>query len=171
MQSFSLNIAKHDASRERYRYNLDKTKFIAISYKEENIPTLILNNMPLEESQKEKHVGFIRTKDGSNMDTINKRIKDSQGQIFSLMPSGLYGYNGAGPEVTLSMYRTYVTEMLFHGLGVILMSPKELDTISLYHRKNLRYIQHFPPSTATPGSATGSDPGGSGQPGQGGQVR
>ena len=66
------------------------------------------------------------------------------------MGAGLHGLNGTGPEVANIQYETYITPTLLYGLEVLVLSKPELATLEAYHRKNIRYIQHLPQSTATP---------------------
>jgi hypothetical protein len=66
------------------------------------------------------------------------------------MGAGFHGLNGIGPEVASLVYRTYVLPTLTYGLQALVLSDKEKEVLSAYHRKNIRYLQHLPQSTATP---------------------
>ncbi len=63
----NLAIAEHDASRECYRYNTEKTKYIAINVPSEQL-NLQLNGKLLGASNKEKHLGIVRNAQGNNKD-------------------------------------------------------------------------------------------------------
>ena len=144
----ALYTAEMDASRERYKFNTDKTKTLAINYKQQ--PTLILNNKPLTISSKEVHLGIHRTSDGKNKATIEDRINSARNACYAMRDAGLHGLNGAGPEIAMAQYAHYVLPTLLYGLEALVIKGDCLEELEKYHRKNLRYIQHLPQSTATP---------------------
>ena len=147
MQSV-LITAEVDASRERYKYNTDKTKVVPINVR--NKPDFVLNGKPLGISSAEVHLGIHRTSDNKNSLTVEARIKGARRAAYKLRGAGLVGYIGVGPEVALVEYSTYIIPTLLYGLEALVLSSKEVAKLELYHRKNLRYIQHLPQSTATP---------------------
>ena len=66
------------------------------------------------------------------------------------MGAGMHGLNGVGPEIAALQYRTYVLPTLTYGLETLVLGSKELAALSAFHRKNLRYLQHLPQSSAIP---------------------
>ena len=144
----ALHIAENDASKERYRYNTDKTKTIHLNCKDP--PTFHLNNEKLGTSEKEVHLGITRNSKNNNSDTIEERIKSARQAAYKLMGAGLHGLNGVGPDVALEEYRTYVMPILTYGLEALVLERNELEALNTHLRKNLRYIQHLPQSTAVP---------------------
>lgn len=144
----ALSIAELDASRERYIFNTDKTKSIYINCRSDN--PLKLNGLSIGTSTCEKHLGIQRNCSNSNSDTIQMRIRDARRTAYSLMGAGLCGLNGTGPEVAITLYATYVLPQLLYGLETLVLTEKELATIEVYHRRNLRCILHLPESTAIP---------------------
>ena len=143
-----LNIAERDASRERYKFNTQKTKTIAMNFKE--APALTLNGKPLGMSECEPHLGILRNSKNTNSDTINSRIKSARGAVFSLLSTGYYGYKGAGPLVAAMKYRTIIQSILLYGLEALVLSRAEMDTLAAYHKESLRCIMHIPVSSAIP---------------------
>ena len=144
----ALNIAEHDAARERYVYNTEKTKAIMINNKEE--ARLTLNGKELGISRGEKHLGIMRNNRNTNEDTINARIQDARRASYSLMGAGLCGLNGSGAEVSIMLYTTYIIPTLLYGLEALVLSERELERLEIFHRRNLRHILHLPNSTASP---------------------
>ncbi len=135
-----------DASRERYKFNTTKTKTVSINSK--NPPQLLLNKEPLESSKQECHVGILRSSKNTNKETINNRIKKARQTSYSLMGAGMHGLNGTGPMVAAIQYTTYVLPTLLYGLESLILSGPEVESLEQYHRKNLRFLQHLPQSTA-----------------------
>jgi hypothetical protein len=144
----AIKTAEIDASRDRYRFNCDKTKFITVNTKLE--PHLTLNGTQLQTSSVEKHLGILRNSKNNNMDTVQERVKDARRATYGLMGAGMHGLNGVGPDVSLTQYKTYILPILLYGLEALVLSAKESEILELFHRKCLRYIQHLPPSTAIP---------------------
>jgi hypothetical protein len=142
----ALTITEIDASRDRYVFNCDKTKTVYINSKLP--PSLTLYDQELGCSTSEKHLGIHRNAKNTNIDTIHERVKSARRASYSLMGAGLHGLNGVGPEVAFLQYKVYVIPILLYGLESLVLSPKELETLEIYHRTCLRYIQHLPISTA-----------------------
>ena len=143
-----LSIAEHDASREQYKFNTEKTKYIALNTKQDI--QLVLNGKPLGRSPCEPHLGILRNSRGDNKDTVQKRLVDAKTQIFSLLSSGFRGLNGTGPEVARLEYNTYVIPTLLYGLEAVVLDKCELSDLTEFHKKTLRCIQHLPLCTAIP---------------------
>jgi hypothetical protein len=134
----ALCIAATDACRERYNFNLTKTKMIAINCKDPS--KLLLNGEPIGNSDKEKHLGIVRNNKNTNTDTILMRIKDARRTAYSLLGAGLCGLNGSGPEVALTLYSTYVLPQLLYGLETLVLKTSEIEELNKYHRRNLRHL-------------------------------
>ena len=145
MQS-SLSTAEHDAARERYKYNTDKTKVIPVNCNTE--PALKLYNQQLGISCQEAHLGILRNQTGSNKETIAARIHSARKTVMSLLGAGMCGYNGSGPYIGRELYKTYVLPVLLYGLEALVLNDDEVRVLETYHRQNLRCIQHLPRSTA-----------------------
>ena len=116
MQS-SLSIAEHDASREQYKYNTDKTKVIPVNCNTE--PDLKLYNQQLGISSQEAHLGILRNQTGSNKEMIVARIHSARKTVMSLLGAGMCGYNGSGPYIARKLYKTYVLPVLLYGLEAL----------------------------------------------------
>ena len=144
MQS-SLSIAEHDASRERYKYNTDKTKVIPVNCNTE--PALKLYNQQLGISCQEAHLGILRNQTGSNKETIAD-IHSARKTVMSLLGAGMCGYNGSGPYIGRELYKTYVLPVRLYGLEALDLNDDEVRALEIYHRQNLRCIQHLPRSAA-----------------------
>ena len=65
------------------------------------------------------------------------------------MVAGYYGLGGVGPAIALQMHNTYTVPVLLYGLEALVLSDTDIKGLSMFHRKNLRYI-HLPKSTAMP---------------------
>ena len=141
-----LLIAQHDASSERYKFNVDKTKVILINTTRS--PDLLLNNKTLGTSPSEPHLGIHRNSKNNNSDTIESRLKSGRRACYSLFGAGFFGLNGVGPYVAAQEYQTYVSPILFYGLEALVLSTSEINKLELFHRKNIRRIQFLPDSTA-----------------------
>ena len=96
---------KTDAARERYKFNVTKTKTVSVNCK--IAPLLLLNNDPLGSSTSETHIGNTRTMSNTDKETIRNRVKKAWKTSYSLMGAGMHGLNGTGPTVVMIQYTTY----------------------------------------------------------------
>jgi hypothetical protein len=142
----ALNFVELDASRERYSFNCDKTKTVAVNVPV--VPDFTLNQKNLETSEREAHLGIYRSSKNTNLDTVKDRVQSARRAAYSLMGAGMHGLNGVGTEVAINQYAAYILPILTYGLEALVLNTKELELLELYHRKCLRYIQHLPMSTA-----------------------
>ena len=92
-------IAEQDASRERYKYNIEKTETIVVNTK--SSPDFKLNNKPLWVSDNEAHLGICRNHNNTNVDIIDAKIKNARKAAYSLMGTNPHGLDGVGPQVAL----------------------------------------------------------------------
>jgi hypothetical protein len=144
----ALTTAEREAARERYKFNTDKTKVVAVNTRKD--PLLLLNGSPLALSDREVHLGIHRNSPGTNKNTMEERVKGARRAAYSLMGAGMHGLNGVGPEVAFIQYSVYITPTLLYGLDALIIGKTDLSTLESFYRKDLRYIQHLPPSTAIP---------------------
>ena len=95
--------------------------------------------------QRYKHLGIIREYNSklSNEILIEERIKTARCTVYALMGAGLHGLNGVNPEVSISMWQTYVRPRLMYGLESV------ISKLELYQRKVLRQILHLPERVAS----------------------
>ena len=125
---------------------MEKTKIIPINCK--NPPEVLLNGEPIGMSSKETHLGIIRNMQCNNVDTVEDRVQSGRRAAYSLMNAGFHSLNGAGPQVSLLQYNTYVVPTMLYGLEALVLSESEVEVVDAFHRKSLRYMLHLPPSTA-----------------------
>ena len=144
LMQINLNAAQTDAARERYKFNVTKTKTVTVNCK--IAPLLLLN--PLGSSPSETHIGITRTVSNTDKETIRKRVKKARQTSYSLMGAGMHGLNGTGPAVAMIQYTTYVLPTLLYGLEALVLDADDIQPLEKFHRKCLRYIQHLPQSSA-----------------------
>ena len=108
-----------------------------------------MNSEPIPVVEKATHMGIKRSAI-SNEVTVPENIKKAWKVLYSLMDSGLYGYNGLGPETAIHIYQTYVLPTLVYGLDVILPERKYLDILERSNKTFLKHILGVPDTTADP---------------------
>ena len=94
----ALLVAQDDANRERFQYSGAKNKSILCNDPNKFDPNLlkqtqplILNNLPLDYINQEKHLGIERTATGAASATVSVRIQIGRKVAYALMEAGLYG--------------------------------------------------------------------------------
>ena len=148
-----VNEAQLNATRERSTFSKTKTKTMDTKYPDPNSTRhtkILLNDVELEHSDAEKHLGLIRKPSTENDQTIADRVVTARRTAYSLMGAGLHGLHGVGPEVGRHIYLIYVLPRLTDGLEALILKKKDIAPLDLHLRTTLRYLQHLPKSTATP---------------------
>ena len=108
-----------------------------------------INGKPMPIVQETTHMGIKRSAI-SNEATVEENIKKARKMLYSLMGSGLHGYNGLDPETAVHIYQTYVLPTLVYGLEVILPEKKYMDMLERSNKKFLKHILGVPDTTADP---------------------
>jgi hypothetical protein len=148
-----INVAVADANRERYQFNVKKSKVMVMN---SNIKPSVWQDLPLwtlsegnsiAVSNKETHLGIVRTPDCKSGTTVVENIKLARRSLFSLTGAGMYGLNGAHPKPSVHLWNTYIIPRLVYGLDVIPITSRQLEDLEIFQRSNLKRIQHLPPGT------------------------
>ena len=108
-----------------------------------------INGKPMPIVQETTHMGIKRSAI-SNEAMVEENIKKAWKMLFSLMGSGLHGYNGLDPETAVHIYQTYVLPALVYGLEVIIPEKKYMDMLERSNKKFLKHIVGVPDTTADP---------------------
>ena len=143
-----ITLAERDASRERYKFNTQKTMTIAMNAKHD--PKLVLNGREVAVTQCEAHLGILRNNTNTNSDTIQARVRSARRATFDLLGLGYHGFTGTGPQVAAMKYRQFIQPILLYGLEALVLSKTDRDILASYHRETLRCIMHIPKSSAIP---------------------
>jgi hypothetical protein len=142
-----LDIVSNYSKRERYVIHPDKSKYIA--YASKFPPTFQLDNKEVHLSDSLTHLGVDRYHNNLTADSfIEDRISLGRRTAYSLMGAGFHGTNGISPEITIRMYRIYVLPRYLFGLEAIILSNKQLQQLSDFHKSCIRDLQSLPVRTA-----------------------
>ena len=87
-----------------------------------------INGEPMPVLQEASHMGIKRSAI-SNEVTVEENIKKARKMLYSLIASGLHGYNGLDPETAIHIYQTYVLLTLVYGLEIKLPEKKYIDRL------------------------------------------
>lgn len=149
-----LDMAKNDASCERYQFNINKSKVMVLNSRRPSKAWTeacwwTLGEAPVEVSAREKHLGLIRQPTGTANEASKENIKKAQRCMYSLLGTGVHGMNGIHPEVSLQLWKVYAIPRLAYGLEVLRLSEANWTQLEICQRKILRNILHLPSSTAS----------------------
>ena len=65
------------------------------------------------------------------------------------MGAGMHGCNGISPIISFSMWTTFVTPRILHGIEMLDIRQKDLQSLETFQRKCLKQIQGLPVNTAS----------------------
>ena len=144
-----LLLAEANAARVRYVFSETKSKVMKVGEQAAMLP-LKFNNTNIEYSQKETHLGLIRTPDGKAGQAVAERIQIGRRTANALMGAGLHGINGISPHTSKMLISTYVDPAVLYGLEALCMSETDFTALDKAQRTLLRQMQSLPESTAIP---------------------
>ena len=86
------------------------------------------------------HLGIHRTTTISKTSKLNveENLKRARRVVYSLMASGMHGYNGKDPETNLHLMKTYVLPA--YGLELVMPRKTLINKLETYQKKMLKQI-------------------------------
>ena len=122
-----LNLQETFANKERYIISESKSKVMTFSGKRsiEKIDKFYLHDKQIEEVKSYTHIGIDRSL--YDKDLIPERIKLARRTCYSLMGTGMHGYNGVNPIVIMKLWNTYARPRLLFGLDSVTLSKKDIQ--------------------------------------------
>jgi hypothetical protein len=150
-----LYVAQNDANRERFDFNVTKTKTILCNSnltpeEAQTAMPLQLNNKTLNYVKSETHLGLERSATGNASETVTSRIQTGRRVAYALMGAGLHGLNGVSPEVSMTLIKMYVLPAVMYGLDAMELGTGAYRELHAFQKNLLRQVQHLPHATAVP---------------------
>ena len=93
------------------------------------------------------HLG-IKWQQGKLTPGVEERIRLARRTVYALMGAGIHGENGLSPKISCHVIQTYVTPRLLYGLEAVVLTKKQREDLTSYHRQLLRQIQGLPQNVA-----------------------
>ena len=107
-----------------------------------------IDRTPLEMTEKEAHLGLLRTSEGKTTETVKNNITKARRALYALTSSGMHGLNGLHPTVSMKLWNAYILPHLTYGLEQAMCSKTDIELLEKFQRATFRRIQHLPDSTA-----------------------
>jgi exonuclease III len=150
-----INVAENYANSERYQFNTTKTNVQHRPGTRRQQKTTLsqdsdfnLYNKPLAVVDTQTHLGIDRHADQRDGAVVPGRIQCGRRTAYSLMGAGLHGLNGLGAACCCSMWNTFVIPRLLHGLEVLHLTKKDIQSLEAYQMTVMKQIQHLPQRTS-----------------------
>ena len=143
-----LNVTGDYANKERYTFNASKSEITNLGSKTEDKEVNYINDEPIFHGDSVLHLGISHCNIGSS-NLVTSKISLLFKTTYSLMGSGLHGYNGLGPITALRIYHCYVMPRVLYGMASANLNKQQINKLESAHRKILRQIQCLPERTAT----------------------
>ena len=151
-----IDTAAEYAKQERYQLQHSKTNSIRMhsnrkqnSSGQQNLNSLQINGQPINDTKEAPHIGLLQSDTIAKTMEINveQNIKKSRRTTYSLMTSGLHGYNGLDAETTLQLFKTYVLPILVYGMEILLPTKKNTAKMDIFQKRILKQILPLPTNT------------------------
>ena len=144
-----LDVTGSYANQERYTFNASKSDIANLGKKYEVREVNYINDEPIFHSNSVSHLGISHSNIGpTNNDFIVSKISLLFRTTYSLMGTGLHGWNGVGPSVAFQIYRLYVLPRFLYGMSAMCLSKQQVTKLESAYRKIIRQIQCLPERTA-----------------------
>ncbi|CAC5359503.1 unnamed protein product [Mytilus coruscus] len=144
-----LDLQEHYACQENYTISETKSTFL-VTGNQLDTHDFMLNGSKLKQSETATHLGISRDSkcrfDSSTV--VQERIGTARRATCAMMGAGLHGANGLNPCVSLHLIRIYIVPRLTYGLESIRLAAKDLTSITKYHKRLLKQLQHLPDKAA-----------------------
>ena len=114
---------------------------------EDKEPQILLGDNNIQTVTQSKHIGIERNT--RNIPDTKARTKTGRQTVYVLMGAGMYGCNGISPIITSSMWTTFVIPRVLHGIEMLDIRRKDLQSLERFQRKCLKQLQGLPTSTAS----------------------
>ena len=148
LQSLASNVYNHSC-KDRFKINAQKSEIVSINMKKEQDkePQIKLGDNNIQNVEQSKHLGIERNR--KNTPDTEARIKTGRQTVYALMGAGMHGCNGISPIISFSMWTTFVTPRILHGIEMLDIRQKDLHSLETFQRKCLKQIQGLPVNTAS----------------------
>ena len=141
------NVIRRHAKKDRVTIHPVKTKAVML-HKHKSISKdslhLKMGNNTIELSPTTTHVGILRAETRENNINIDERLSLARRTLYALINTGVHGFNGLNPKVSVKIYQCYVIPRLLFGPEVLPLNKGQLDLLSKLHLDNLRKFQSLP---------------------------
>ena len=89
-------------------------------------------------TEKEAHLGLLRTYDGKTTETVKNSITKARRALYmyALTSSGMHGLNGLHPTVSMKLWNAYILHRLTYGMGQAMCSKTDIELLEQFPRRN-----------------------------------
>ena len=148
-----FSISKGYAGERRYKIHPTKTTLVSrittrVSRDNDNSKKWYMGETEVTENCKTERLGLIRSVKDENVLNIQKRTSLVRRTLYSLIKTGLHGWNGLNAKISYKIYQVCVLLRLLYGLEVLSLNKKQLDDLWKFHLEILKNIQSLPTRTA-----------------------
>ena len=106
-----------------------------------------INDMTIDFSLTDEHVGILRSSDGGNMPYLVDRVSAHRRALASVLHTGVALHHRANPAASLRLERLYGCPVLLSGLPSLILNSRELSTVHRHHRTTLCRLQKLTKTT------------------------
>ena len=116
----------------------------------QEVKPIMMNGDPLPLSPQAEHVGVLRSPGGGNLASITARMAGHTKSLYSVISCGMARNHRGNPAASLMVEACYSAPKLFSGLASLLLSPADMQVLSVHRRLTLQRLQRLHPCTPAP---------------------
>ena len=114
------------------------------------VSPISMEGMRIGFSEEAEHVGILRSTQAGNMANLLSRESAHTKAVHAVLPAGMArGHNG-NPAAAIKVERLYGVPVLLSGLGALVMSKTEEDSLDQHFKVSLESFQRLYKATPAP---------------------
>jgi hypothetical protein len=150
-----LQLAMEYAAEYHVEMVPEKTKLLCYTPRGQDLDTyywktvspISMGGLRIGFSEEADHVGILRSTNVGNMPSILSRQAAHSKAVHAVLPAGLARGHYGNPAAAIRVERLYGVPVLLSGLGALVLSKTELDSLDLHYKNSLESFQRLYKST------------------------
>ena len=150
-----LNLAIQYAKEYHIEMVPEKTKLLCFTPRGQHLDTyywqvvspISMDGFRIGFSESAEHVGIIRSTQTGNLANVLARQAAHEKAVHAVLPAGLARGHQGNPAAALRVERLYGSPVLLSGLGALVLSKTEIDSIDFHFKISLENFQRLYKST------------------------
>ena len=153
---YLLELTRNYCSKYQVELSASKTKLLVFSSKDTDyvkywkvVSPIHLGPTNIKFVNVAEHVGVTRSTSG-NLPHIQQRIASHKKSLCGILYAGLSRRHRANPLSSLKAESTFCSPVLFSGVGSLILSRPEIETLSSYVKTTIENLLKLHPKTPEP---------------------
>ena len=150
-----LNLADHYGRLYWVKYGADKCKVVVSGADCDrqyyaDIQPWTLNGEYVKVVDDNEHLGQIISGQQQKAKNIDLRLSNARKSLFGMLGAGFSYKCKISPGLKIHLFNTFTSPILLLGLSTFCLTQKDMEPLSLFHRKCMKSFLHLRQNAPTP---------------------